>query len=92
MHYLRHAVQGNEWPVGTTVEGYYTNLQSVVLGKESRLIISELHNLRQIGFFSSEGVWVDYRIKQGKWVTGMYLDDINKVLTDPRRKNIKWLR
>lgn len=92
VHYLRHAVQGNEWPSGTTIEEYYANLNSVVMDKESQIIISDLHNFRQIGFFSSEGIWVDYRIKYGKWVTGMYLDDINKVLTDPRRKNIKWLK
>lgn len=92
VHYLRHAVYGNEWPAGTTAEEYYASLQSVIMDKESRIMISDLHNFRQIGFFSSEGIWVDYRIKYGKWVTGMYLDDINKILTDTRRKNIKWLK
>jgi len=92
VHYLRHVVYGKEWPVGTTFEGYTSSLQSVILSDKSKIMICKYGDFSQIGFYGSDGIWVDYRVKYGYWSTGFKSETLEKILESPNRKEIKWLR
>ncbi len=79
-HYLRHAVVGLEWLVGTTFQGYLDRLRDIILDPSSGLLVSHFQDkgwqltvVRASGILQgprgSPWVMVDYRVLTGHWMT-----------------------
>lgn len=104
VHYLRHGVLREEWPRGTTLEGYLQSLRGVILDPTSGLLTSIWHDrvwhlsiLRRSGPVRGpeghEWLLVEYEVATGRWTTAFQLDDGPTFLTaDRRRKEQRWLR
>ncbi len=101
-HYLRHAAIGQEWPAGTTLEGYVTSIRAVILDERSGVLISRYQAAWQLTILRRSAelqgplgfAWVllDYRLATGHWVTAYQPSRGLLVLQDPRRTNLRWLR
>lgn len=55
VHYLRHVVAYQEWPVGTSVDDYYQSIKEVALDKQSQLFVSRYHGVLQVGIVRESG-------------------------------------
>lgn len=101
-HYLRHAVVGREWPDGTSIEGYFESLRNIIVDKTSGIIVHKIGNEWQIGFINQSGKWqgieggdiifVEYRVSTAHWVTGYQPKDIDKIFSDPKWSELRWIR
>lgn len=103
-HYLRHAVVQQEWPAGTTLDGYLSSLREVALGTTSGMLVSrfqqrawQLMVVRRTGTLQGPGgfdwVMIEYQLDLGYWTTGFQLPGgLAQVTGDPRRGGLRWLR
>jgi hypothetical protein len=92
VHYLRHVVYQQEWPEGTSIEDYYTSLKDTILNKDTKVVVSKYADYWQLGFWGSNGIWVDYRVQLGHWTTGFKPESLEKILSSERRSIFKWLK
>jgi len=81
LHYLRHVVDQQEWPMGTTLAQYEQSLSDLALGLRVGILLSE-HSLfgwhvtiiGRSGVMRGPGgrdrVVVEYRVRIGSWATG----------------------
>lgn len=92
VHYLRHVVYKQEWPEGTSIEDYYISLKNTILDQGTKVVVSKYANYWQLGFWGSDGTWVDYRVQYGHWSTGFKPESLEKILNSEYRSSIKWLK
>ncbi len=101
-HYLRHVINVNEWPEGTTLEEYVGSISQVVMDGHTGIFTSRYQGQWQIGFVrrsgdllgpsGSEWVLVEYRLDIGHWVTAYQPVEGLGVIEGPGRENIGWQR
>ena len=101
-HYLDHVVQLQEWPVGTTLQGYYDSISSLILDHRSGVLTSAYGTRLQLtivgrtrqdrGPGGAELILVEYRVELGHWVTAFQPTDGLRVFRNARRTGIRWLR
>lgn len=102
VHYLRHVVYRQEWPVGTTHAGYLASIREVVEDPASRVLVGRYQGAWQLSVVREsaalrgpEGfplLLVDYRVTTGHWVTAFQLRDGLAGITARGREDITWLR
>jgi hypothetical protein len=92
VHYLRHAIYGQEWPPGTSINDYYASLRAAITDPEAKIAVSKYGDFWHLGFSGSDGTWVDYRVQYGYWVTGLRPESLEKILSSLKRSFTKWLR
>ena len=98
-HYLRHVINNQEWPEGTTLADYVTTIRQVVQDLASGVLLSRYQDALQVGFMRRAGalrgpggfawVLVEYRVGFGHWTTAYQLD--LEALYHPRRSDMHWL-
>ena len=101
-HYLYHVVKREEWPVGTTLDGYLESLRQVARDPDSAVFLNR-YGIRglQVGVIRAsrelrgpggqDYVLVEYRVDLGNWVTGHQLSWEN-FMQNPQRRDFRWLR
>jgi hypothetical protein len=101
-HFLKHVVVDQEWPIGTTLQGYVDSIRRVILdpsagvftnqylGAASLGIVRESRELR--GPDGHDWVLVQYRLGWGHWVTAFQPDKGLDEVLEPQWGNVRWLR
>jgi len=103
VHYLRHVVVQQEWPVGTTLGEYLGSIREVILDPNSGLFTSQLRGEWQLAIVRRSGAWrgaagfpwlvVEYRVAIGHWVTAFQpRQDLALFTESPHRRRQRWLR
>jgi len=102
VHYLRHVVVGQEWPATTTFEEYLQSLRDVILDDRGGVLTSRYRGAWQLAAVGrspappapEEFPWVlvEYRLGLGHWVTAYRPTEGLRVLDDPNREELRWLR
>ncbi len=100
VHYLRHVVKRPEWPAGTSLAGYISSIERVVLDPSCGVLLSTYQGELQVSFVGRAGIlrgpdgqpWivVEYRLATGHWVTAHQIT-LRDILS-PKRVIIQWLR
>jgi len=102
VHYLRHVILRQEWPVGTALEKYIASIRRVVRDPHNGLFTSRYQSAWQLGVIRESGelrgplgsdfVLVEFRITLGHWVTAYQPADVGSELQNPGRGELRWLR
>lgn len=107
VHYLRHVVDGQEWPPRMSLDEYLQSLREVILDPLSGVATSRwsrhswhLTVMRRSGRLRGPGghewVMVEYGIEgvgAGYWITAFQPQNgINYLTADSRREQVRWLR
>jgi hypothetical protein len=102
IHYLKHAVVGQEWPAQTTLEAYLASIRDVILDSRSGLFTSRYFGEWQLGIVGRSSapesagpptfILVEYRLSIGHWVTAYRAEAGLRALDDPNREELRWLR
>jgi hypothetical protein len=101
LHYLRHVVNQQEWPLGTTFAQYEDSLRNLALRLRVGILVSEKPpfgwQLAIIGRSSTvrgprgnEWLLVEYRVATGHWATGHQPRDGVQFANGRRQR--RWLR
>jgi hypothetical protein len=101
-HFIRHVVQVQEWPVGTTLDDYVQSIRDIVLDDASGVFTSIYRGAPQLGVIRRAGslrgpdgtdwVLVEYRLATGHWVTAYQPSLGLRELAMPQRGGLRWLR
>src|SRR5581483_9149683 len=101
-HFLSHVVRVQEWPLGTTLQDYLDTIRDVFLDARSGLMLSQYYGQWQLAAMRRSGAaqgpdggpWIlaEYRAGLGRWVTAYQPRSGLRVLRDPRRGRLVWLR
>ena len=101
-HYVKHVILQKEWPIGTSISQYLASLAEVISDLKSSIFISRYHDQLQIGFIGGSKQWkgpdghdiilVEYRVNIAGLVTGYQPEDIQEILKNKNRTDLKWLR
>jgi hypothetical protein len=99
-HYLRHVVNGNEWPARTTLRQYLRSLREIVRDPSGGVLLSRFHGAWHVSFVRRSGtlrgpegyewVLVEYSIGLGHWVTAFQLRLGLAELEKPFRESSRW--
>lgn len=102
VHYLRHVVVAQEWPVGTSLQEYVGGIRDVMRDPDSGVLTSRYQGAWQLTVIRRSGplrgpngfarVLVDYRVQTGHWVRAYQPAEGLQVLQRPTREEIRWLR
>ena len=102
VHYLRHVVTHNEWPVGTTPNQYYQSIVEVIKDPSTGVMVSRFQGVLQLGFLREAGnlagpdskgiIIIEYRTQLGQLVTANQTITLEEILADNRRSDIIWIR
>jgi len=103
VHYLKHVVVRQEWPLGMTFGGYRESLRGVICDPASGLMTSiyrdkgcHLSIVRRSGELQGPGGYewllVEYRVSTGNIATAFQLEDGLGYLDRPGRREKRWLR
>ena len=101
LHYLRHVVEQQEWPTGTTQSQYEDSLSNLALRLRVGILVSEKppfgwhvgivgRTAMNRGPDGAEWMLVEYRVNTGHWATGHQLRD-GLVFANTRGLK-RWLR
>ena len=101
LHYLRHAVRQEEWPVGTSLGRYQDSLSALAASLRVGILLRQIAHFgwhvtiigrsgRWKGRLGSDWMIVEYRVSDGYWVTGYQPRD--GLLFANRRPRRRWLR
>jgi hypothetical protein len=101
-HYLRHVVQREEWPPGTSLADYVGSAQAVVLDPTSGVFTNRYQGFWQLGVVRDSGslkgpaggavVLVQYRVALNHWTT---VHQLRRGLVDlalSAMQDERWLR
>ena len=101
-HYLQHVVQVQEWPSGTTLQEYLDSIRDVILDNRSGVLTCRYRGEWQLtvlrrsdrlqGPAGHSWILVEYRVGLGHWVTAFQPRDGLRVLRQPERTDVRWLR
>lgn len=101
-HYLRHVILQQEWPPGTTIEGYEQSIRDVILDRRSAAYVSYFAGAWQLGVLRQawelrgpqgfDWLMVEYRLATGHWVTAYQPRDRPRFLGSRERTGVRWLR
>jgi hypothetical protein len=100
---LWHVLTLQEWPLGTSLDGYVQSIQRVVLDPTSGVFVGryrgawQLSVVRDVGHLRGPGgsswILVEYRVAIGHWVTAYQPRvAVDEELSNPNREDIRWLR
>jgi hypothetical protein len=103
VHYLRHVIARQEWPVGTTLDAYLVSLRRVIGDAASGVFVSRYLGAWQLGVIGHSlgargpggGRWilVDYRVEIGHWTTAYQPErPLKRAIYTPSREAIQWIR
>jgi len=103
LHYLRHVIAQQEWPVGTTLADYYASGARLARDPRSGVLISRVGRFglhvaivgRVRGAAGSGGhewMLVEFRLRIGRWATLMHLQRGLLHFNNPDRIGKIWLR
>lgn len=101
-HFLRHAVMRQEWPIGTTLDGYVQSICELILDPTSGVFTNRYYGAWQLGVVREsrdlrgslgyDWALVQYRVGFGHWVTAFQPQDGLGELSKPQWSNLRWLR
>ncbi|MCX6023509.1 MAG: hypothetical protein NTZ05_17610 [Chloroflexi bacterium] len=101
-HYLDHVVKSGEWSAMTTLQDYLDSIRDTILDRHSRVLTSDYQGNAQLGIVGRSGrfrgerghplILIEYWLGIGHWVTAFQPIIGLRVLRDPRRTDIRWLR
>ena len=103
VHYLKHMVVRQEWPLGLSLAAYRESLRAVIRDDASGLLTSRFrdkgHHLsivRRSGALRGPGGYewllVEYRVATGNIATAFQLEEGLDYLERPGRREKRWLR
>ena len=103
LHYLRHVVSQQEWPVGTSRADYIRSARDLALDSRTGVLISEYRDYgwhvavvgRSRGLQGPQGyplMLVEYRVTTGHWGTVLQLRQGYAHFESAYRKRKLWLR
>jgi hypothetical protein len=101
-HYLRHVVVRGEWPTWTRFDEYLASIRVVISDAQSGVLTSRYQQQWQFsvvrrsqdlrGPGGHDWILVEYRVGIGYWVTAYQSREGLRVLRDPSREEMRWLR
>ena len=101
-HFLRHVVQVQEWPGGTTLDDYIESVREIILDDASGVYASIYRGALQLGMIRRAGqfrgpegadwVLIEYRLAIGHWTTAYQPSLGIRELAIPQRGGLRWLR
>lgn len=103
LHYLRHVLAQQEWPVGTTRANYLRGAHDLALDQRSGVLVSQYRNYgwhvtivgrsgRLQGPQGYRFMVVEYRVVSGHWATALQLRQGYAHFDVPYRTSKLWLR
>jgi len=103
IHYLRHVIDGREWPTGTTPAAYHASGTRLARDPRSGMLVSVVGRFgihvgivgrsgAMIGRDGHEWMLVEFRLNTGHWATLMQLRRGLRHFDDPLRTRKRWLR
>ena len=103
VHYLKHVVARQEWPLGMTFDAYRESLRDVICDPASGLMTSKYRDkgchlsiVRRSGALQGPGGYewllVEYRVSTGNIATAFQLEEGLGFLDRPGRRDKRWLR
>lgn len=100
VHFLKHVVAQQEWPAGTTEEGYYESIRKVITDRNSGIILYKKNGETYVDFTNNSGdlkgqggkqrIVVGYSLSNQSWTTSHQLDNFKDIRH--KRSQIKSLR
>jgi hypothetical protein len=103
LHYLRHVIAQQEWPIGATLADYYASGARLARDPRSGVLISTVGRFGihvgvvgrargLAGLGGREWMLVEFRLRIGHWATLMHLQRGLLHFNDPDRTRKIWLR
>lgn len=103
VHYLRHVIEGAEWPARTTLDEYQASVAVMARSMKSGVAVGTYNGRQMISLVGRTGAqrgprganWmlVEYRVRTRHWSTAFQIrEGLPYLEDDEARKDLRWIR
>lgn len=103
VHYQKHVVDRQEWPVGTSRQDYDASIRRVIADRNTSILVSEYNDKPTLTFHGRalpgeqgprgrDYIVVDYSMAEARWTTAFQTDeDADTFIARSNRSGGRWL-